>query len=399
MHKPKYTRRIPSDAEYKTVKGKRFVRIFTGGKWQWVPVSKGGLALLQHRLWHGRLRLATGRVISIKLLRDRESSESMLRARQAHEDAVRTGRALAASKSEETVAELIDRYEAEKRLEGLTEAYIATTWPRLREAAAKLKWETIEDVRQTEPQQISKWFTMNARGALGTKIKRLVIVKQFMKWLMDQEIIFRVPRFPKVSDKVTNQRRALSPDQIEELANASPWPRSLLYRLAFATLARRGALLALRVEDLDLSDPAKATVVLIPRKSKTKRGQRVPIPAKLVPDLKRLVQQAKGRPIFWKVATLNMSNTFKADLKRAKIEHQTEDGAAVFHSLRHSGATHLAKSGVSLMLIKEMGGWGSLKMLFKHYAHLSPMSDRAAIDAVMNTEPASTEKLKIFKQP
>ncbi len=74
MHKPKYTRRIPSDAEYKTVKGKRFVRIFTGGKWQWVPVSKGGLALLQHRLWHGRLRLATGRVISIKLLRDRESS-------------------------------------------------------------------------------------------------------------------------------------------------------------------------------------------------------------------------------------------------------------------------------------------------------------------------------------
>lgn len=399
MHKPKYTRRIPSGAQFKVVKGQRLVRIFTNGKWHWVPVSKGGLALLQHRLWHGRLRLASGRTVTIKLLRDRESSEAMLRDRQAHEDAVKTGRALAASKSEETVSELIDRFEAEKRMEGVTEAYIVTTWPRLREAAVKLDWQSIEDVRQTESHQISKWFTLNARGAVGTKIKRLIIVKQFMKWLMDQEIIFRVPRFPKVSDKVTHSRRALTPAQVEQLAAAAPWPRSLLYRLAFATLARRGALLALRVEDLDLSDPGKATVVLIPRKAKTKRGQRIPIPAKLVPDLKRLIGEAKGRPVFWKVATLNMSNTFKSDLKRAKIEQQTEDGAAVFHSLRHSGATHLAKSGVSLMLIKEMGGWGSLKMLFKHYAHLSPMSDRAAIDAVMNAETESSEKLKIFKQP
>lgn len=399
MFKPKYTRRVPADAHCKILHGKKLVRVYTNKKWQWVPMSKGGLALLQHKLWHGRLRLASGKIVTVKLLSDRESSETLLREKQMHENMVRTGRALPASKSTETVEELVDRFEQEKRLEGVTDSYIITTWKRLRDAVKDMGWETIEDVRETDSLQISKWFTNMKSGAIGTKVKRRIILEQFMKWLKGQELIFRVPQFPKAAGSVTFKRRALSLDDVEKLASSSPWPRSLLYRLAFTTLARRGALFSLRAEHFDFSNPANPNMILVPEKAKTKRGQRVPIPLHLVPDLMRLISEAKGRPIFWKVATLNMSNTFKADLKKAKIPEQLPDGWAVFHSLRHSGATHLAKSGVSLLLIKELGGWTSLTMLARHYAHLSPVSDRAAIDQAMSAQPAKNKKLKIFDQP
>ena len=402
MFKPTYTVAIPEGSKFRVEKGVREVWIRQGGRktgrMAWVPVNKAGRAVLTGKTWYGRLRKANGRIETVKLLDNREAAEALLREKQAHENDVRTGRALPVKKSSETVAELINRYEMEKRMEGLTERYILTTWPRLREAAADLGWKTVEDVRHVEANDISRWFTGITKGVIGTKIKRLIIVKQFMTWLLDQELIFRVPKFPRVSDRVTFHRRAFTPEEVELLAENSPWPRSILYRLAFATLARKGAMLALVAADLDLADPKNPTVFLSPRKSKTKRGQRLPVPTKLVPDLQRLVKQAKGRPLFWKVAGLNMSNTFKADLKRAGMPERTEDGHAVFHSLRHSGATHLAKSGVNLLLIKEMGGWTSLKMLAKHYAHLSPMADRAAIDAVMNQPVEPPEKLKIFRQ-
>ena len=396
MFKPKYTRRIPPGSEFKVLKGKKHVRIQTNKGWQWVPVSKGGLALMQHRLWHGRVRTAGGKIITVKLLSDRESSEIMLREKQHQEHLIQTGRALPASKSTETVAELVDRFEAEKQLEGVSQEYIITMWRRLRDAVRDLKWETIEDIRQAESVELSRWFTTKAKGAPGTKVKRLIIVEQFLKWLKAQDLIFRVPKMPKGSSVVVNKRRALTLEDVEKLATAAPWPRSLLYRLAFATLARRGALLSLRPEHFDFSNPANPNMILVPERAKTKRGQRVPIPTRLVPDLMRLILDAKGRVVFWKTATLNMSNTFKADLKRAGIPEKTEEGFAVFHSLRHSGATHLVKSGVSLLLVKEMGGWSSLTMLAKHYSHLSPISDRAAIDAAMASQPAN---LKIFGQP
>lgn len=403
MYKPVYTRAIPEGSEFRKKGKAREVRIKVGSgrssRMEWVPVNKSGRAVLASRVWYGRLRKANGRIESVPLLANKEAAEALLREKQAHENDVRTGRALPVKKSAETVAELVDRYELEKSMEGVTRNYIITTMRRLRDAVRDLDWETVEDVRQAEAADISRWFTTHASGVISTKQKRLVVLQQFMKWLHEQELIFRVPKFPRCSTKVTNLRRALSFEEVEQLAKASPWPRSILYRLAFATIARRGALLALKPECFDLTNRDYPTMVLVPETAKTGYGQRVPVPARLVPELKRLIAQAAGRPVFWKVATLNMSNTFKADLKRAGLPEKTEDGNAVFHSLRHSGATHLAKSGVSLLLIKELGGWTSLRMLAKTYAHLSPVTDRAAIDAAMGPQTNHPKNLKIFPQP
>jgi hypothetical protein len=54
----------------------------------------------------------------------------------------------------------------------------------------------------------------------------------------------------------------------------------------------------------------------------------------------------------------------------------------MIHGLRHGGATEMLEKGVSVLLVQRMGGWRSLQVLSKHYAHLSPIRSRKEIDNV-----------------
>ena len=119
--------------------------------------------------------------------------------------------------------------------------------------------------------------------------------------------------------------------------------------------------------------------------AKTKLDQQVPIPTRLVPKLKNLIDECPaGVPLFHKLLTINLNTNFWADLKRAGIPRETEEGMAVIHSLRHGGTTELLSKGVSIILVQKMGGWKSLSMLSGHYAHLSPVRSRKEIDSVFD---------------
>ena len=181
-------------------------------------------------------------------------------------------------------------------------------------------------------------------------------------------------------------------EEVEQLASAAPWPRSILYRLAFATLARRSALIALTVDDLVISLKGGATILLRPEEAKTKQGQQVPVPQRLLKDLKRLAKESETGRLFEKVMRNNFSLTFDADLLAAKIPKNTTDGIASFHSLRHGGTTHLIRSGVPMVLVQRMGGWQSINILAKHYSHLTPVSDREQIDRAMSPQTKKSEK-------
>jgi integrase len=78
-----------------------------------------------------------------------------------------------------------------------------------------------------------------------------------------------------------------------------------------------------------------------------------------------------------------LQEIFQNDLKAAHIPKQTSEGVACIHSIRHGGASHLARGGVPLLLLKELGGWSSISIVSKHYSHLSPTTDRRLIDRLM----------------
>ena len=72
---------------------------------------------------------------------------------------------------------------------------------------------------------------------------------------------------------------------------------------------------------------------------------------------------------------------FIADLARAGLPRKNAEGVLVFHSLRHSGATHLVKKGLPLHLIQRIGGWSSLSVLTARYSHLCAQNGRELLAA------------------
>ena len=74
------------------------------------------------------------------------------------------------------------------------------------------------------------------------------------------------------------------------------------------------------------------------------------------------------------------NKAWKGALKRAGIDNFR------FHDLRHTWASWLVQSGVSLLALKEMGGWETLEMV-QRYAHLSAghLNEHASkIDAILS---------------
>lgn len=80
------------------------------------------------------------------------------------------------------------------------------------------------------------------------------------------------------------------------------------------------------------------------------------------------------------------NKAWKGALKRAGISNFR------FHDLRHTWASWLVQSGVSLLALKEMGGWETLEMV-QRYAHLSAghLTEHASkIDAIIGRNVTNT---------
>ena len=383
MHKPTYTRPVPAGSKTRIVDGKTEVCLSHDGKMAWFPLSKGGRARIPSKDWHGQVKLANGQIVTIRLVKNKEASQRILHNRQTKEDNIASGKEVPTLiEPTKSLAEYVLQYEAERISQGISRKTQLNTMAPLRRALAEMELITVQDLRSLTAEWISQWFVALDK-APGTKGKILEVVKQFTRWMVDRSLLAASPKFPKYSKQIVKARRPLDFAEVERLAKVSPWPRSILYRLAFSTLARRSALLGLKAEDLKFATSG-VTIMLRPELSKTKVGQQVPAPKHLAADLKKLAGECPTGNLFAGAKHGNFTDNFDTDLKAAGIEKLTADGVACFHSLRHGGTTHLIRSGVPMVLVQRMGGWVNLNILAKHYSHLSPVTDREQIDRAMS---------------
>ena len=136
--------------------------------------------------------------------------------------------------------------------------------------------------------------------------------------------------------------------------------------LALSTGMRRGEMLGLRWEDIDIQN-RRITLV------RTKNGERRGVPLvgktyelikdlylKLEPENKDLLFPSPNNP---KNFTC-IRTAWHTAIKRAKIQNFR------FHDLRHSTASYLAMNGASLLEIADILGHKTLQMV-KRYSHLS----------------------------
>ncbi|MFE3995815.1 tyrosine-type recombinase/integrase [Streptomyces goshikiensis] len=177
----------------------------------------------------------------------------------------------------------------------------------------------------------------------------------------------------------------------------------VLYELALRTGLRKGELLGLHWEDLDL-DAGTASIrrslqrtrtaglTVLPTKTRASE-RRIALPTKCVRSLHghrdRQEEERKAAGPGWTNNGLvfttptggpldpaNLTRRFRSLLGRAKLRHIR------FHDLRHSTATLLLEQGVDLVVIKELLGHAHIGVTAGVYAHVRLRLQRQAIDTL-----------------
>ncbi|GGS07399.1 site-specific integrase [Streptomyces nojiriensis] len=218
----------------------------------------------------------------------------------------------------------------------------------------------------------------------------------------EEEIPRNVARNVRTGTPRPRRFEPLTADEARQLLT-SPQSHRLhaLFELALHTGLRKGELLGLHWEDLDL-DAGTAVIrrtlqrtsvgglTTLPTKTRASE-RRIALPARCLRSLKHHHEQqqrereaagtawqhsihvfttAQGRPI----DPTNLTRAFTTLLRRAGLRRIR------FHDLRHSTATLLLEQGVELVVIKELLGHAHIGVTATVYAHVRLRLQRDAID-------------------
>ncbi|WP_329097777.1 tyrosine-type recombinase/integrase [Streptomyces sp. NBC_01439] len=222
----------------------------------------------------------------------------------------------------------------------------------------------------------------------------------------EDELPRNVARNVKTSAPRPRRFRPLTAAEARQFLDAARADRlHALYELALRTGLRKGELLGLHWEDLDLTTGTASirrslqrtrTGGLTHLPTKTRASERrIALPTECLRSLKkhkeRQDRERETAGSTWQDSVLvfttptggpldpaNLTRRFRSFLNRAGLRRIR------FHDLRHSTATLLLEQGVDLVVIKELLGHAHIGVTAGVYAHVRPRLQRQAIDTLGN---------------
>jgi integrase len=220
----------------------------------------------------------------------------------------------------------------------------------------------------------------------------------------EDELPRNVARNVKTTTHQPRRFRPLTAAEARQFLDAARTDRlHALYELALRTGLRKGELLGLHWEDLDLSTGTASirrslqrtrTGGLTHLPTKTRASERrIALPTECLHSLKehkeRQDRERETAGSTWQDSVLvfttptggpldpaNLTRRFRSFLNRAGLRR------ICFHDLRHSTATLLLEQGVDLVVIKELLGHAHIGVTAGVYAHVRLRLQRQAIDAL-----------------
>ncbi len=167
--------------------------------------------------------------------------------------------------------------------------------------------------------------------------------------------------------------RYLAPEEEEKLLAICPPPLRRVVTFALHTGMRRGEILGLRWQDVDLW----SGIATIPAaKAKGRRDRYVPLNSVAKDILKKLPHEIDRTALVFGNARGNQNDYLRLQWQTAVEEAGLEDFR--FHDLRHTFASRLVMAGVDLAALRELLGHRDFEMTLR-YAHLAPSHLRSAV--------------------
>lgn len=167
---------------------------------------------------------------------------------------------------------------------------------------------------------------------------------------------------------------------------------------ALNTGCRKEEILSLKWEQVDLKH---GFINLL--RTKNGEGRKIPINETLRETLQGLVRRLDTPWVFYEVVIDKNTNKEVAkrfaDVKRSFTTACKKAGIGefVFHSLRHTFASHLVMAGVDLTTVSRLMGHKSLTMTLR-YSHLAPNHLTAAVNALTTSMSISTDLAQEMKK-
>ncbi len=232
------------------------------------------------------------------------------------------------------------------------------------------------NVRDLNTSIIENWQSERLKGNKPATVNRVLaclkhMVNKGVDWEMATEEILKKVRKVKLLEENNKRLRFLNLEECQELINCCTPHLKPIVTVALHTGMRRGEILGLRWEQVDL----RHGFILL---DTTKNGERreIPIDTTLEFLFQDILEDAKSEYVFTDKngkPYKGIKRSFKTALKEVGIRDFR------FHDMRHTFASHLAMKGVDLKTIQELLGHKSLNMTLR-YAHLSPGHKKKAVN-------------------
>ncbi|MDY6986946.1 MAG: tyrosine-type recombinase/integrase [Thermodesulfobacteriota bacterium] len=241
-------------------------------------------------------------------------------------------------------------------------------------------------VGQVKPVDLENYQARRkAKGASnGTVDKELTMVQTMINKAFDNDMVggdsLKVfKRVKNLLKRGANARdRILSREEFHELMTHLPLHSKAIVATGFYTGMRRGEILALTWDKVDLKH---RVIKLQAEDTKDNEPRLVPILDELAGFLESLPRAIhnnhvflfKGKPV------RDIRTALKDGCKKAGIPYgQKEKNGFVFHDLRHSFNTHMRKAGVPESVIMKMTGH-STRQMFDRYNTVDMEDARQAV--------------------
>jgi integrase len=219
----------------------------------------------------------------------------------------------------------------------------------------------------------------------ATVNREVACLKHLISKAVEWKILDSNPlRGAKLFKETGRRLRYLTPEECKALLDASSPTMKQVVMLALHTGMRRGEILSLTWDGVNLRE---GFIELVDQKN----GERstIPLNRKAVETMQSIPRRLDSKYLFPGKTPDKPFYDLKRQFEKA-VSAANLDGVT-FHVLRHTCASHLVMSGVDLATVKEIMRHKTIEMTLR-YAHLSPEHKKSAIAALESALTPKKEK-------